>query len=160
MKRSLVGLVVLAAGLSVASCTLTLAAFVVPAQVWTNHEFEILVQANVNPNNPTFGNAGCILQLPVGFTVQASVPIHDGSQSQFTFTPTRDEPALMQNYTAEPGHYLAAFSGADPPMIALKVIVRAPPSPVAQQTIKVALAGSSGPGTPYQVNDPPGVTAF
>src|SRR5262252_2971906 len=112
MKRAGVGLVLLAAGLSVTGCTLTLTTFVVPQQVWTLQEFEVVVKANTN--NTISGNAACILQLPVGFTVEGSVPVYPNNQPAFSFTPTRDDPTLLQNYTAEPGHYLASFSGADP----------------------------------------------
>jgi len=158
MKRAGVGLVLLAAGLSVTGCTLTLTTFVVPPQVWTLQEFEVVVKASY-PSNSS-GNAACVLQLPIGFTVEGSVPVYPNNQPAFSFTPTRDDPTLLQNYTAEPGHYLASFSGADPGMIAFKVILRAPADPTGPQTIKIALAGSSAAATPYQPTDPPGITVF
>jgi hypothetical protein len=158
MRSSRTGLVLLAASLPLTSCTPTLTVFVVPPQVWTHQEFEILVQGSTN--NTTTGNAACILQLPAGFAVEGSVSVHPNVQPQFSFIATRDDPALLQSYTAEPGHQLASFSGRDQVMVTFKAIVRAPASPSGPQTIKIALAGNSGPGTPYQATDPPGITAF
>jgi hypothetical protein len=158
MARPLAHWLVLATGLSLSGCSLTLTMFVVPPQVWTGQEFEVVVQANTN--NTTSGDAACILQLPIGFTVEGSVSVHANVQPQHNFIATRDEPALLQPYAAEPGHYLAGFSGRDQVMATFKVIARAPASPSGQQSIKIALAGNSGPGTPYQATDPPGITAF
>jgi hypothetical protein len=138
------------AALAFAGCQLTLVAFVVPPTAAPGQVFEVLVQGTQSTDG---GSGGCVLQLPVGFTVVGSAGAG---------TLTVDEPALLATYVAEPGHYLTSWSksgGLLGGVVTFKIFVRAPAAPTSA-TIKVALAATPLPTQPYAPNSPAGVTAF
>lgn len=159
MNRKLFGLAFLILGLSVTSCRLTLVHFLVPPRVMATQEFEVRIRADGVVG--TSGEPACVLQLPIGFTVIDSVFRSLGGTVPIMAVATRDDPALLQNYVAEPGHYLAGFSGQVHTAVGdFKVILRAPPSPTSIRYMKISLAGRASASAPFQATDPHGVTQF
>jgi hypothetical protein len=136
--------------LLLAGCQLTLVSFTVPAAVPTGQVFEVVVTFSADIQN---GTGGCVLQLPVGFTIVAANPPSSGM--------VRDDPALLGLYAGEPGHYLASWSLGQQHLLGAatyRAFVRAPATPTAG-TIKIALAGQPT-SQPWQPNSPAGVTSF
>jgi hypothetical protein len=91
-----------------------------------------------------------VLQLPAGFTVV-------GACNSDRSAMTRDDPALLGLYTAEPGHFLAGWSGASSSTTTgglLKVFVQAPTG-AGFFAVKAALAGQPDTNQPFVANDPP-----
>ena len=132
-----------------AGCQLTLVGFTVPAAVPTGQVFEVAVRLTATLAN---GAGGCVLQLPLGFTVVSASP-PSGM--------VRDDPALLGLYVAEPGHFLASWSLGQQQLTGVatyRAFVRAPAAPTSG-TIKIALAGQAT-NQPWQANSPPAVTDF
>ena len=118
-----------------------------------NQVFSLSLALSVS--SPAAGSAGAVLQLPNGFSV-VGAPIPSNPVL------TRDDPALLGLYTAEPGHYLASWSVlGDPSLLTAtnwSLVVRAP-SQAGPFTVKVALAGQP-PTQAWQPSSPVGVTDF
>lgn len=134
-------------------CQLALVTFTAPATVMANQVFSLSLALSVS--SPAAGSAGAVLQLPNGFSV-VGAPIPSNPVL------TRDDPALLGLYTAEPGHYLASWSVlGDPSLLTAtnwSLVVRAP-SQAGPFTVKVALAGQP-PTQAWQPSSPVGVTDF
>ncbi len=145
-RMALVGML-----LTLPGCQLTFLNFVMPATSPVGQVFAVSVQFS---NNAQLGSAGCVLQLPLGFTVAG---ISGNAQPA-----TRDDPTLLSLYTAEPGAYLASWSrnGAQLPGTHIfTAFVQAPVTPTVA-SIKVALASSTGLPGIWQAASPAAVTAF
>lgn len=142
---------VLATLLALGGCQLTLVAFHAPATVLADEVFEVLVEGTSDAGP---GTGGCVVQLPLGFTVV-------GASSTVAASMTVGTQALLATYVPEPGHFLAGWSAASAPSSTgrLKVFVRAPANPTVG-TIKVALAATASAAGPYVANAPAGVTDF
>lgn len=143
----------LLAALSLPGCNVLLTSLTAPPQVWAGSTFAITVQAAISG---TSGDAACVLQLPNGFTVL-------GASNNRGVTVTRDNPALLATYTAEPGHFLAGFHGTASSTyssVRLNVFVRAPAAAGGPHAIKIAMAGRANSSAAFQAQDPPGVVAF
>jgi hypothetical protein len=148
MTKARLGYASLALLLAFAGCTGVVTAFIVPAQVWAGQEFEIAVHGTGSPSTLNGATFSCILQVPNGFTVCSSV----ASTSPL---PVRDEPSVLALYTAEPGHYLASFTGyVSVPSASLGVWLQAPATPGGPHTFKVSLLSPGG------ITDPPGAFDF
>ena len=58
-----------------AACNAVLTAFAMPGTALAGHEFVIAIAGSASGSNPSTGdNAGCVLQVPVGFTVTQRGP--------------------------------------------------------------------------------------
>jgi hypothetical protein len=135
-------------GFLLAGCNAMLTTFLVPATVGAGRTFVVFVEGQPQGSNTGSGFVGCVLQLPLGFTVVARGP------------GTPDESRLLQKYTVEPGHWLVSQSGVVGSVMTAGThfVVRAPAN-VGTFTCKVSVAGHNG--TPdYTAVDPPGVTDF
>ena len=134
--------------LALAACNAVVSAFDVPGSVRAGREFVITIAGTASGNNVLTGDhAGCVLQVPDGFTVTARGP------------GTVDDPALLGLYTEEPGHFLVAQSGiAATQDASTHFVVRAPAS-AGQFTFKVALGGYATTGR-WRTVDPPNVASF
>jgi hypothetical protein len=141
--------------LLVAACNVGLVSFVVPTQVQSGAMFEIRVDAFVSGISGDSGEAGCVLQIPVGFAVRsANYFIVVSGQS----APTGPDPGLAGIYTAEPGYYLAGFwgggyNGYSYNSVGLQVFLEAPAAQIGTYTFKVALTGGSH--NSWVAQDPP-----
>lgn len=138
-----------AVALTLAGCDARLTSFTVPAAAWAGHDFVVVVRGSLAGGtvNPTPGTVGCVLQLPIGFSV-----VGHGSG-------TRDDPTLLSLYTAEPGHFLASLSGYTGNLNEGRVFVLRAPATAGAFALKVAIAGFMNTAA-FQPTDPPGVTAF
>ncbi len=135
-----------------ASCVVNLVSFQVPPAVLPGHPFMVTIRARWQKG--TGGNhAGAVLQLPRNFQI-ISWWTDSGKI-------TRDDPAILGLYRAEPGHFLASFSGTGTQSmrnpITLRVLLRAPKA-TGTWILKTALAGQEKSG--WQAQDPKGVTSF
>ncbi len=137
-----------AAAVLLAGCNATLSAFVLPASTWAGHDFLVVVVGFASGPNPTTGDrAGCVLQVPLGFTIVGRGP------------GLADEQALLQLYTPEPGHYLVSQSGTCMASeVSTHFVVRAPTA-LGAFTFKASIAGYAGTSA-FQPVDPPSVTSF
>ena len=138
-------------------CTVELLSFRTPSSVLAGSAFDIVVtgRASLASTGAPGDGAGAVLQLPNGFVVESAVA---GFGALIALT--RDDSSLIGMYAAEPGHYLASFSGIaspSPAPAALRVRVRAPTLP-GTFTVKVALAGMQN-GV-WSTNVPIGATNF
>ncbi len=150
MRIRLLPTLAVAALLVVAGCQATLVAFVVPPVATPGQVFQIRVQAGTTNQ---YGNAGGVLQLPVGFTLV-------GIASSFG-SGTLNEPSLLAMYTPEPGHYLISWAEASTVGFlgrSYQIFVRAPATPTVG-TIKIALAAAPL-GQALVATSPAGITAF
>jgi hypothetical protein len=139
--------------LSLTGCQLAVATFTAPTTVLADQVFSLSLTLSVS--SPTAGSLGAVLQLPNGFGI-VGAPIPSSPVL------TRDDPALLGLYTAEPGHYLASWSLLGDPSLLYatnwSLVLRAP-SQAGPFTVKVALAGQ--PLTQaWQSSSPVGVTNF
>ena len=142
--------------LALASCDLTLSTFVVPAQVGSGELFAIDVTAY---GQGTIDQVGAILQLPLGFAVEAATAfLYQQGVGVYTFPNGGLQPTTPTLVAPEPGHYVVGFAGSAPgPGLyanysGLKVYVRAPTTPGTFQ-IKIALFDTRGV-------QPAGTTSF
>lgn len=143
------------AAVTIAGCTVKLTAFIVPGRVAPGAIFEIVI-AGTHSGSSSSEQAAAVVQLPPGFTVIAA-------QSLDRRPITRDDPAVLALYKAEPQHRLVAFSGSTTSTSsssnhALHVRLQASPSVSGAQTFKVSLAAQTG--TTWQINDPPNIADF
>jgi hypothetical protein len=134
--------------LLLAGCQLSLAAFTGPDTAGVNQVFTLSL-AVTNTNSP--GQGGAVLQLPLGVAIVA--------EPSAAFV--RDDPALLAMYTAEPGHYLAAWTSTTGTMVGTfqhQLLLRAPGAATTLD-FKVALASRTS-AQAWQPNAPAGITDF
>lgn len=150
----------LASMAALSACVPTLVAFQAPTQVRSNSLFEVVVAADCSFGDN--GDAGCVLQIPSGFSVAGYQ--HDYS---YAHTLTIDDPVLLSNYTSEPGHVLKSFVGTNQVTgttspaggrVVLKVFLNAPASASGNFNLKVALVG--GFAGSWTAQQPAGITQF
>jgi hypothetical protein len=144
---------------ALSACVPSLVTFQAPTQVRPNSLFEVVVAADCQFGGN--GDAGCVLQIPSGFSVA-------GYQYDYFYahTLTIDSPALLSNFTPEPGHVLKSFvgtnqvSGSNPAggRVVLKVVLNAPASATGSFNLKVALVGGSAGA--WTAEQPAGITQF
>lgn len=137
--------------LTLPGCQLTFLSFFVPPTVQVGQVFEVAVQFT---NDGQLGSGGCVLQLPLGFTVVGV--------SGNALAATRDEPALLSIYTAEPGTYLASWSMTGTLLAGMpthSAFVQAPATPT-NGVIKVSLAARSSVGSGWLAVSPSSSSAF
>jgi hypothetical protein len=158
LLRPLVRAASLAALILLPGCNVTLTLFSAPAQAMPGATIELVIAGNISG---TTGEAGCVLQLPVGWTVPAQD--HDPP-----WVVVRDSPALLAAYVPEPGHYLVGYSGTGTygtggsqtiSQMTLSVWVQVPASAQGQFTLKLSLAGSPSTGA-WQIQEPVGISQF
>jgi hypothetical protein len=139
-------------------CSAVLTLFGVPLQAAPGTIATVAIAANIGG---TSGEAGCVLQLPNGWVAQSWT-------NNRSWQITRDSAALLAGYVAEPGHYLAGFSGTTNggpqgqtgvTQITLAVSVVIPVNALGPYTLKVSLAGSPSIGA-WQILEPAGVSQF
>jgi hypothetical protein len=148
------GLAALAA-VTVAGCTVKLTAFIVPGRIAPGGIFEVVIAGTHSGSNSS-EQAAAVPQLPPGFTVVAA-------QSLDRRPITRNDPAVLALYQAEPLHKLVAFSGSTSSTSsssnhALHVRIQAAPNVSGARTFKVSLAAQTG--TAWKINDPPNIADF
>src|SRR5262245_35123002 len=146
----------LLAPLLLSGCDVVLTLFAVPVQASPGAVATISIAGNIAGST---GEAGCVLQLPNAWTIQ-------GVTNNQNWVVVRDSAALLAMYVAEPGHYLAAFSGtgtASSPhylsQITLTIAVAVPANALGPYALKVSLAGSAQTGV-WQIAEPAGVAQF
>lgn len=135
--------------LCLSSCDVVLTTFSMPLVVGAGRTFVITIGGTgQGSHSPTGSYAGCVLQIPAGFTVVARGP------------GIVDQASLLQRYTAEPGHQLVSQSAhfVSERSASTHFVLRAPATPGTFQ-FKVSLAGYNGT-TSYQAVDPVAVTNF
>ncbi|MEQ1631507.1 MAG: VCBS repeat-containing protein, partial [Planctomycetota bacterium] len=153
--------------LGAASCRLTLTDLVVPSTAPIGGVFEVSVLGDVPLSGQRGDSAGCVLQVPNGFTVVSWT--FEENNSDYNRAPHRDDPALLAAYTAEPGHYLISFHDTQlafdwseaPGVCRLRVVFSAGSVPPGNYTFKVALAQRpAGATAVWTAEQPPVVTQF
>jgi hypothetical protein len=147
-RRRHVTLLALSLLLAVSSCDVQLTSFRVPAQGLSGAVFEVRIDASISA---TSGAAGCVLQLPNGFSVVGFTT--NSPQDVFANTP-----GVSAIYTPEPGMHLESFSGGGSKFSnglagILQVFVRPAPGVTGTFPIKVALTGNNLNG--WIAQDPP-----
>jgi hypothetical protein len=140
------------------SCVVTSMNLRVPASALAGEVFEIFLDGT-GAQGGLNQSVGAVVQLPIGFIVESAAFKAANPVSPVV---TLNDAALLATYTAEPGHYLAAFSrvmqSADP--AALRLRIRAPSQP-GFYTIKAGAATSASfPPTPWGQHFPNGTTSF
>ncbi|MGE3175608.1 MAG: FG-GAP repeat domain-containing protein [Planctomycetota bacterium] len=158
MIRSLGRASLLATLLLLSGCDVVLTLFAVPVQSPPGGTIQLQIAGDISG---TTGEGGCVLQLPNGWTILSVT-------NDRSWTITRDSAALLAVYVAEPGHYLAGFSGTGTggigggqtiPDIRLTITVQVPAAATGAFDLKVSLAGSPGIGA-WQIQEPAGVAQF
>jgi FG-GAP-like repeat len=144
---------VLAALAILSGCTATLVTFVAPTMAPAGRVFAVTVTGSWTGID---GRCGCVMQLPNGFTIESWA--HD-----WYSVVTPNDPTVLGAYTAEPGHYLASWSGGGSHSQAsgtnrLIVWLRAPAA-ATTAALKVSLGGS-GAGAPFVPTSPANVASF
>jgi len=149
------------APLLLGGCDVALHLFAVPVQAQPGSTVTVVIDGGISG---TSGYAGCVLQLPNGWTIQ-------NVTNNQNWTVGRDDPGLLAMYTAEPGCYLAAFFGTGTggfgggrtlSQITLTLSISIPANALGRYAMKLSLAGTSTFGTPtsgWQIAEPAGIGA-
>ena len=147
------------APLLLGGCDVALHLFAVPVQAQPGSTVTVVIDGGISG---TSGYAGCVLQLPNGWTIQ-------NVTNNQNWTVGRDDPGLLAMYTAEPGCYLAAFFGTGTggfgggrtlSQITLTLSISIPANALGRYAMKLSLAGGSGPMGAWVIQEPAGIAQF